>query len=267
MSKIVENDIEPNNQKILVSELMSRFGLARSSVYDKLKKLSIRPLTREDGKKYITLEQLELLEELDTFLKEKRGDTKDFVRLHMETQKIIPPENETVTDNPEQPIVEKEPQIPEILPDENLPKPNSLAQSTEQVPVSEQELTILEEEDIEIFPESSQQEIVLQLQTQKGLQTQTQDIQETNKRARNRAFIKTVAEESLVAIYEATEDFTPEQKQQLVQHRAECDRARKARNAAHNVNNFLSQALSGLTGLPNFNSNPSTSPTRASNNV
>jgi DNA-binding transcriptional ArsR family regulator len=173
MGKIVETALEQKNEKILVSELMSRFGLARSSVYNKLKKLSIRPFTGEDGRKYVTLEQLELLKELDNFLKKKRGNTKDFVWLYVEKRKILP--------------------------------------SKDTLSIEEEEL--------------------------------------------------------LVALYEATEDFTPEQKQLLAQHRAECDRARKAREAAHNVNNFLSKALSGLTVLPNFNSNPSTSPSEFINKI
>ncbi|MUG93684.1 hypothetical protein F7734_15155 [Scytonema sp. UIC 10036] len=70
------------------------------------------------------------------------------------------------------------------------------------------------------------------------MKKQAQDIQEVNEQARNRAFAKTVAEESLVAIYEATENFTPKQKQLLEQHRAECDRARESWNAAYSVNNF-----------------------------
>ncbi|GAA6619225.1 hypothetical protein [Scytonema sp. NUACC26] len=263
MLKIVKNDREPNNQKILVSELVSRFELARSSVYDKLKKLSIRPFTAEDGKKYITLEELEFLEELENFLKEKRGDTKDFVRLHMKMIDILSSEDVAA-------IESEEPQIPEATVTEgDPPQTNTLAQSTEQAisSVSGQQLTILESEQIEISPEASQQSAVEQLQVQKGLQTQAQDLQEVNKRAQERAFAKIVAEESLVIIFEATENFTPEQKQQLAQHRAECDRARKARNAAHDVNDFLSRALSGLISLPNSNSNPSTSPNGASNNV
>ncbi len=51
-------------------------------------------------------------------------------------------------------------------------------------------------------------------------------------------------EQQLVAIYEATENFTiPGLKEKLEQHRAACKQARKARNRAHNFNDFMSQAL------------------------
>lgn len=254
MSEISKNALEQNNKKILVSELTSRFGLARSSVYDKLKKLSIRPFTGVDRKKYITLDELELLEKLDTFLKEKRGDTKDFVQLCVEKLKIIPSEDATSIEEPE-------PQVAEAI---------ALAQSIfrqAMASVSEQQLTLIEEEQTEISPESSQQIVIEQLQIQKGLQTQAQDIQEVQERARNRAFTKIVVEELLVAVYEATENFTPEQKQQLEKHRANCKQLRTSRGAADNVNDFLSQTLCGLTVSPNFNSSPSTSPSGASNNV
>ncbi|MEC4819456.1 MAG: hypothetical protein SAK29_40230 [Scytonema sp. PMC 1069.18] len=253
MSKIYENPPKQNLDKILVSELASKYGIAKSTVYNKLRKLYIKPFTGEDGKKYITSDELKLLDELNTFLKEKRGSTQDFVQLCVKAQKIIPPQGTAIH-------LASEQSIPEEIPQQS--------QKTEAIVIVEQasqgqmiavpeQFNLVEDELVEISERARQLGAIAYLQLQKVLQTQAEDIQE---RARNRAFVNTLKEESLVVMYEITEDFTPEQKQQLEKHRAECDRARKARDAAHNVNTFLSQALRGLIIPPNLKTNPSPSP-------
>jgi hypothetical protein len=265
MTEMFQNSLEQNLEKILVSELCSRYGIAKNAVYNKLKKLYIKPFTGEDGNKYITLEELELLDELDTFLKEKRGDAKDFVQLCVEQEKIIIPEGTVINLVPKQSIAEEISEQSEQT--EAIVVTEQANQRSTLTTPEQQQLAVVEEEQVEISSEASQQSVIEHLQTQKGLQTQAEDIQDVHERSRNRAFVKTIAEESLVLMYEATENFTPEQKQQLEQHRAHCQQARTSRKSAHNVNDFLSQALSGFTVSPNFKPNPSPSPSGASTNV
>ena len=64
--------------RIPVSQLPSRYGIARSALYNRLKDLQIKPL-KEERKAYVNAEQLKRLDELHEHIS-KGGVTSDFLK-------------------------------------------------------------------------------------------------------------------------------------------------------------------------------------------
>ncbi|MBD3886921.1 hypothetical protein IFO70_35415 [Phormidium tenue FACHB-886] len=78
------------SQRFPVSQLMQRYQLAKSGIYKRIKGLGILSF-RVAGKAYITLEQLQLLDELHQFIQEK-GTLAEFVeRRQIVSADAIPP--------------------------------------------------------------------------------------------------------------------------------------------------------------------------------
>ena len=67
-----------NIDRIPVSQLPSRYGIARSAVYTRLKDLQIEPV-KEGRKAYVTNEQLQLLDSLHEHIS-RGGVTSDFIQ-------------------------------------------------------------------------------------------------------------------------------------------------------------------------------------------
>lgn len=228
MTENFEIDIYRN----LTSELPERYKVVRSVVYKRLEDLHIKP-HRQGNRSYISDEQLQLMDDLHAHLKAE-GKTEEFVQQRITSGEIVPVETEALVTQAQAHEVTTSP-------------PQSLATTDE----------------ILINPESSGQDMIADLQAQKGEKVQLLDIQEVDERAQQRAFAKAAAEETLTLIYEATEEFTiPGIKEQLEQHRAACRQARAKR--ATSVNDFLSKSLAfrmtganGSTGSPASSSNQS----------
>ena len=75
-----------NIDRIRVSQLPSRYGIARSAVYTRLKDLQIEPI-KEGRKAYVNNEQLQLLDDLHEHIS-RGGVTNDF--LQQKGQKFTP---------------------------------------------------------------------------------------------------------------------------------------------------------------------------------
>lgn len=228
MTENLEIDIYRN----LTSELPERYKVVRSVVYKRLEDLHIKP-QRRDNRSYLSDEQLQLMDDLHAHLG-NNGKTEEFVQQCIEQGRIVPDQTEALV---------------------------TQAQAHEMTTSPPQSLGTTDE--ILINPESSGQDMVADLQAQKGEKVQLSDIQEVDERAQQRAFAKAAAEETLTLIYEATEEFTiPGLKEQLEQHRAACRQAKAKRGTS--VNDFLSKTLAfrttganGSTGSPTSSSNQS----------
>lgn len=218
----------PEERYFLTSELEERYGIGKTTKNERLSALYIKPV-RQGRNFVVNAEQLKLMDEFHAHL-EAKGKMNEFVQQCIESGRIVPPQEPKA-----EAIVVREPEA-QVVTIKSQPQ---------------QEVVAVEE--IELSPESSEQEMITNLQAQKGAQMQANDIQKVAERAQKRAFSKAAAEETLTLLYEATEEFTiPGLKEQLEQHRAACDQARKKRDAAYNVNNFLSQALKTvLPKVPN----------------
>ena len=224
-----------NSENFLTSELQNKYEVTKAVVSSRLKALQIEPY-KQDNRFYITSAQLQLMDDLHAYL-QAGGKIDEFVQQQITVDKIVSPQTEVI-------VVQSETQ-------------------TTTTPQSQQEHQAIEE--IASF-ELTQQEMIENLQAQKGEQVSRQDIQEVHERAQQRAFVKATAEETLTLIYEATEEFTiPGLKEQLDKHREACRQARGKRTAGHNVNDFLSKSLAfqtqigtnGSAASANYNSNQS----------
>lgn len=218
--------------KNLTSELLERYKVVRSVIYVRLSDLRIKP-QRRGNRSYISDEQLQLMDDLDAYLK-NGGKTDEFVQQCIEQGRIVPTQTEALV---------TQTQAREMT----ASQPQSLATTDEVV----------------IDTEASGQDMIAELQAQKSEKLQNSDIQEVDERAQQRAFAKVVAEETLVTLYEATEGFTiPGMTEELEEHRAACRQTRAKRTT--NVNDFLSKSLAfqttgrnGLTGSPTSSNNQS----------
>ncbi len=218
-----------NSEKFPTSKLQERYGITRSAIYSRLDALHIKPARQGKGNKtYITSDQLQLMDDLNAHMK-GGGKIEEFVQQCITDGRIVvlekPAEESTISET-------------------------AIVRHTEtQTTASQhQETDLATTKKTAINPEARRQNKIENLQAQKGERVRFSDIQEVNERAQKRAFDKAVAEEELVLIYEATEEFAPELKEQLEQHRAACRQARKKRMEAYDVNDFLSQAIQ-MTGI------------------
>lgn len=99
-------------EKIRVNELIQRYELGKSTVYFRLNKLNIAPF-RQDGKSYITGEQLQVMDELHTYL-QNRGKIADFVAARIESCNSLPLNEETTTaQSPNEEVIESDETIPD----------------------------------------------------------------------------------------------------------------------------------------------------------
>lgn len=219
--------------KIPTAQLQKRYGISRSVAYSRLQALSIKPV-REGGRSYVTAEQLQLADDLNTHMA-GGGKMDEFVLMCQASGRIVVLE-ETATGTAIVPQTQNRVSASQFQ--------GSAATTTEETTIRS---------------EASKQDMIANLQAQKGERVQLEDIQEVHERAQQRAFAKAAAEETLTLIYEATEEFTiPGLKEQLNQHRTDCKQARAKRTGAHNVNDFLSKSLAlyrmtgtnGSTGSP-----------------
>lgn len=190
------------------NKLPERYGIARSVVYTRLEALRIKP-DRLGNKSYINTDHLALMDDLNAHLK-AGGKTEEFVQQCLESGRIA---QATAI------VAHQSHECDTLPPSQPTAKKTAI--------------------DLEV----SRHESVENLQARKGERTQLADIQEVNERAQRRAFSKAVAEETLTLIYEATEEFIPELKEQLEQHREKCRQAKAKRTAAHDVNDFLAKSI------------------------
>ncbi len=117
------------------------------------------------------------------------------------------------------------------------------------------------------------EEALEHLEAQKEIKITESDLQEAEERAQYRAATKIIAEETMVRVFEATEEFTiPGLKEQVDRHRQNCKKSRPSQRIASNLNDFLSKKLqvagmSGSIASPSFKSNQSPTSTNGSANV
>ena len=217
------------NENTLVSttQLQKRYGITKATVYRMLRALSIKPM-RKGNKSYLTADQLQLADDLNAYMKSS-GTMEEFVQQCQASGKIVA-----------------------------LEKPALVEPTTETAIVhhNEVQITALQHQEAAqattketaLNSRATRQDKIENLQVQKRKQTRLKDIQEVNERAQKRAFDKAMLEEELLLIYEATEEFGPELKEQLAQHRAACNQARVKAMAAYDVDDFLSEAIQ-MTGI------------------
>lgn len=98
-------------EKIRVNELIQRYELGKSTVYFRLNKLNIAPF-RQDGKSYITGEQLQVMDELHTYL-QNRGKIADFVAARIESCNSLPPSEDAAAQSPNEEVIESDETIPD----------------------------------------------------------------------------------------------------------------------------------------------------------
>ena len=255
-----KNVILEKKQNFLVSELSSRYGLGKSSVYGKMKVLEIKPF-REGKKAYISPEDLQLLDDLNTYLKEnKDNETKEFVQMCIESGRIV---QKPIKSKPEPKLEQPEESKSEaIVLHEQLPSTVVESKETEYLAVNQT--------DSEISSLSNECVTIAELREQKQQNIDTQDLLEVNLQSQERAFKKAIAFESMTLIYESTENFTiPGLKEQLAEHRQACDRARIGKGSGERINDFLSQAravANGSTKSPNSNNSTSATLNTATTN-
>ena len=240
-------------QKKYTAEIPTLFRISSATMYNYFKDLYIETRRDKNDHTYIENKEFQLMEELVAYIKKHGKKKKDeFIKQLVESGRITPPKPELA--QPEQPAPAIEPERLETAQPETeaivVQDSEEIARSCQgQIATSlefQQQPTAVEA--TRISPEVSQQELIASMQAAKGARVRASDLQEVHENARDRAYALEVTEEALVPIYRATENFTPEQKQQLEQYRAACAQANESRRAAHEVNDFLSEALSGLVG-------------------
>ena len=232
-------------QKKYTAEISTLLRISSVTMYNYFKDLYIETRRDENDHTYIENKEFQLMEELVAYTKKHGKKKKDeFIKQLVESGRITPPKPELA--QPEQPA----PAIELKRLETAQPETEAIVvQESEEIATSlefQQQSTTVEA--TRISPEVSQQELIASMQAAKGARVRASDLQEVHENARDRAYALEVTEEALVPIYRATENFTPEQKQQLEQYRAACAQANESRRAAHEVNDFLSEALSGLVG-------------------
>ena len=169
-----------NSENFLTSELQNKYEETKAGVSSRLKALQIEPY-KQENRFYITTAQLQLMDDLHAYL-QAGGKIDEFVQQRITTDKIVSPQTEPETEV-------------EVI----VVRSETQTTTTHQ---TQQEHQAIEEI---AFPELTQQEMIENLQAQKGERISRQDIQEVDERAQQRAFVKATAEETLALIYEATE--------------------------------------------------------------
>ncbi len=237
MMEHYEDFPEQSQENLLTSQLPERYGISKSRVYERMNALHIQTF-KENGRACISPSSLRLMDDLNSYLKTKQGEIKDFFQQCLDEGRIVFP---------------KTPQLEDLETEATVTKSEAIAPQS--VPVVAQQPQF----PVEASKESSQSTIA-QLQAQRGQQTRASDIQEVAEQAQIQAFNRIVAREKMTLIYEATEDFTvPGLREQLEEHRAANREARQSRNAAHEVNDFLAEAVA----LAMNGSNSSTASSRS----
>jgi hypothetical protein len=259
MANFEENVIEERKQYFLVDDLRSKYGIEKSSFYGKLDALGIVQFKKR-GKAYITPEDLQLLDDLDIYLKEKKGSTNDFVQECIESGRIDASSikskktrRSTSSAEAELPPMQESseivlaPQPPETVVASQLP----LSENSEELRFAVPPLSTIE-----------------QLDAQKQVRISQEDLAEADERSQYRAATKVVAEDVLTQMYEITEEFTvPGLKEQVEEHRRKLKQSRSNQRFIDAGNDFLSQMFqsqmpppgtTGSTKSANLSNNPLT---------
>lgn len=249
MSENPTENFENTMYNFPTADLPKRYGVSKATVYSWLGALRIKPQRVEgtSGSSYITADQFNLLERLYTHCQAK-GKIRDFVNACIESGEIS-----SISLSAED--------VGSIQPEESEAMVVSQAQYEEPFETGEVEFA------------APPKDAIARLQAQKEIRVSEEDLQEANSRGQYRAAAKIIAEETLVRVYEATEEFTiPGLKEQVEQHRQNCRQSRPSQGIANNLNDFLSRKLqaagmSGLTAPPSFNTSQSPTSSSAPDNA
>lgn len=191
----------------------------------------------EDGKSCISLEDLQLMDDLQAYLTEKKGETKDFVQACIESGRIDLPNlksKKKQKSNPEQ-EAELQPMV------ESSEIVLSSQQSETAVP-SQQQLSPPPQENSEVTFTAPPLSILEQLEAQKQLRISQEDLAQASERGQYRAATKLIAEETLARMFEITQQFTvPGLKEQVNKQRQILKGSRSNQRYVDGANDFLSQ--------------------------
>lgn len=191
-------------EKFQTNQLQERYEITRSAVYSRLEKLKIKPF-KDSRTSYITAEQLRMMDDLHAHLR-AGGKIAEFVAEHIASGEIISLEESLAV----------------------------VTQSQFHKLTASQPQTLAATDEIVIDLESSRQDMIGELQAQKGEEIQVSDLQKIHERAQRRAFANAMELERLTLFYETTEEFTiPGLKEQLEQQRAASRQAEEERTAAY----------------------------------
>ncbi len=235
MAEISSNP--PNNSNnYLLTNLPKRYSVSQVIVNSRIEALNLEP--HKDGKKlYLNSGQLALMDELDAHLK-GGGEIDEFVCEQIAQGRIVDsaPDAEAIILSPPEEAVVKSEQLPQE---------------------SAEEITF-------VIPS---QNTIADLQEQRQIKITEADFAEATARAQNRATAKLIVEDTLVVVFETSEDLmVPRLKEQLQQHRKMLKESRSNRGIANAVSDFLSQILTlqrmpggnGMNASSTSKSNPST---------
>lgn len=210
----------PNNY--LLTNLPKRYSVSQVIVNSRIEALNLEP--HKDGKKlYLNSGQLALMDELDAHLK-GGGEIDEFVCEQIAQGRIVDsaPDAEAIILSPPEEAVVKSEQLPQE---------------------SAEEITF-------VIPS---QNTIADLQEQRQIKITEADFAEATARAQNRATAKLIVEDTLVVVFETSEDLmVPRLKEQLQQHRQMLKESRSNRGIANAVSDFLSQILT-LQRMPGGN--------------
>ena len=214
--------------KFLKSDLVKRYGMSRTTTYDRLNALYIKPF-KEGKLYYITDEQLRLMDELDTHLK-NRGKIAKFVAARIESGEIY---LETLPDKTEAIVLPQEQAVSGVF-----------ATSEEH-----QEAVVFEEE--KVVSTALPEDAIAHPEAQREIKISNEELEKAEERERYLAQAKVIIpEEAFTRFYKATEGFTNlELKEHLERHRQN-GRQRQNQVTANTLNDFLSQKLQavGMSG-------------------
>ena len=251
-------------KKVQTNELLQRYALTKSAVYDRMYKLNIKSF-QKDGKSYITGEQLQLMDALHAHIN-GGGKIASFVAARITRGEITPPQSKAVASaqRASEAAIESDETIPPASQAICVTQPQTGGEIVNQ---NQQEIVEVSEA---TFAEP-QAEPLAYLEQQKTKQVSASDLGEADERSQYRAAAKIIAEENLTRFYEATEEFTiPGLREHVLQHRQSCKQSRSNQAIGDNLNDFLSQkfraaGLSGLTNSHNYKSNQSPTSSNANN--
>lgn len=242
-------EIDNNKEIFPVRELQERYGIDRSIVHSRLKLLNIKS-ERCGNKYYITSEQLQLMDDLDAYLK-AGGTTAEFVQKCVSCEQIVTCEATLAQDNSEaEETIYAEQSLKEIV-EEEIDSVG--AEELREVDEEEQGRTRTGK------PKASDAAVNEEATTANILNQIEQDIAEIDAQAQYRASSRIIYRNARTVYYELTEDFTiPGLKEQVERSKQYAANFTKKFEELYNPENFLSRSRlaqmlpSGRSGSQSF---------------
>jgi hypothetical protein len=220
----MENSENSSSQPELfaVSELLGRYDLGKTRLYERMKKLNIKP-HKVGTKSYLDADQLSVMDELHKYITQN-GSADGF------------------------PI----PELREVLEEELAPELTSSHQANSTPASQSSSLTKTEFSTPAHFEPSqaqplvtdySGQQVIEELMLERAANQEDADLEEIDDESQLRAAKRIMAGETLTLLYEATENFTkPGLKNAVDAHRSRCRAAR--RQGKGGMEDFLNRKIS-----------------------